>query len=66
MDGVMQYLLCGLSLLAIILSIKYFCDFVRAIRYQQWKKQRDKLSSKQFIQSLETEYFKAKMKDLYK
>jgi hypothetical protein len=61
----MEYILFALSLAAIAIT-KYLCDFVRAMRFFQWKAKRDNLTLDQYIQSLESEYYKANMKELYK
>lgn len=62
----MEYLLTLISIAAIAAFAKYLCDFVRAMRFHQWKAKRDNLSLEQYVQSLESEYYKAKMKDLYR
>jgi hypothetical protein len=55
-----------IAVIAIAFSLKHLCDFVRAIRYHQWKANRDSLTLEQYIQSLECEYYKAFIKELYK
>jgi len=62
----MEYLLLVFSLAAIAYSFRIFCNLKRSIRFFQWKRNRDRLTIEQFIQSIESEYYKAFMKDLYR
>ena len=62
----MEYLLLVLPLAAIAYSFKLLRRLKRAIRFLQWKKNRDRLTVEQFVQSIESEYYKAKMKEFYK
>ena len=59
------YLSALITYLLFVYSLKPICDFVRAIRFYQWKYKRDKLSLEQFVQSLEVQYYTEKMKDFY-
>jgi len=62
----MEYLLLLFPLMAIAYSFKLFRKLKRAIRFFQWKRNRDRLTIEQFVQSIESEYYKAFMKDLYR
>ena len=61
-----EYYLSALIIyLLFVYLLKPICDFVRAIRFYQWKYKRDKLSLEEFVQSLEIQYYREKMKDFY-
>lgn len=62
----MEYLLLAIPLAAIAYSFKLLRKLKRAIRFLQWKKNRDRLTLEQFVQSIESEYYKAFIKDLYR
>jgi hypothetical protein len=62
----MKYFLVGVTLLAIAIFTKYLCDFVRAVRYHQWKQQRDNLTLDEFVKVVENEYCKPDIKELCK
>lgn len=62
----MEYLLLVFPLAAIAYSFTLLRKLKRAIRFLKWKKNRDRLTVEQFVQSIEYEYYKAKMKEFYK
>lgn len=62
----MEYLLLVFPLASIAYSFKLLRKLKRAVRFLQWKRNRDRLTIEQFVQSIESEYYKAKMKDFYK
>lgn len=62
----MEYLLLVFPLAAIAYSFKLLRKVKRAVRFLQWKRNRDRLTLEQFLQSIESEYYKAKMKEFYK
>lgn len=61
----MQYLFFLLQA-AIAYTSKLYLGLKRAVRFKQWKRNRDRLTIEQYVQCLESEYYKAKMKDLYR
>lgn len=62
----MEYLLLLFPLMAIAYSFKLLRKLKRYVRFLQWKRNRDRLTIEQFVQSIESEYYKAFMKDLYR
>jgi hypothetical protein len=62
----MEYLLLLFPLAAIAYSFKLLRKIKRAVRFLQWKRNRDRLTIEQFVQGLESQYYIAKMKEFYK
>jgi|688.fasta_scaffold549247_2 hypothetical protein len=62
----MECLLLVITLAALVCGLRAFSNLKRAVRFKQWKRNRDRLTIEQYVQSLESEYYKAKMKDLYR
>jgi hypothetical protein len=62
----MEYLLLVLPIAAIAYSFKILRKAKRAVCYHQWKALRDNLTLEQFVQSIESEYYRAVMRELYK
>lgn len=61
----MQYLFFLLQV-AIAYTSKLYLGLKRAVCFRLWKRNRDRLTLEQFLQSLELEYYEAFIEDLYR
>ena len=60
-----KYLLFLCAYALAVYFLKFTANLVRALRFYEWKFERDKMTLEQFRQRLEIDYYKAKMEDLY-
>lgn len=62
----MIYLFVVSTICIAIALIRFYRTLRRSLCFWAWRSLRNELTLEQFIQSLESEYYKAKMRELYR